>query len=148
MNVAALLPCHVCRPVVTVTIDSVSFLQPVMLGRLLLVHGSISWVGTTSIEVTLQVEAENLLTGERLHTNSVWFVYVALGDDRRPTPVLLLLLETKWRVLPLPPGRSAAVCVWRGRARASPDIALSHSSVRRHASAAKLWHCRTLHVCC
>ena len=58
---------HARRPAVTVTIDSVSFLQPVMLGRLLLVHGSISWVGTTSIEVTLQVEAENLLTGERLN---------------------------------------------------------------------------------
>ncbi len=84
---------HARRPAVTVTIDSVSFLQPVMLGRLLLVHGSISWVGTTSIEVTLQVEAENLLTGERLHTNSAWFVYVALGDDRRPTPVPPLLLE-------------------------------------------------------
>lgn len=86
---------HARRPAVTVTIDSVTFLQPVLLGRLLLVHGSVTWVGTTSIEVALQVETEDLLTGERLHTNSAWFVYVALDDDRKPTPVPPLLLETE-----------------------------------------------------
>lgn len=85
---------HARRPVVTVTIDSVTFLRPVMLSRLVLVHGVITWVGRTSIEVELRVEAENLLTGERVHTNSAYFVYVALGDDRRPTPAPPLLLET------------------------------------------------------
>lgn len=84
---------HARRPAVTVTVDSVHFLQPVLLSRLLLVHGLITWVGRTSIEVELHVETENLLTGERLHTNSAWFVYVALGDDRRPTPVPPLLLR-------------------------------------------------------
>jgi len=86
---------HARRPAVTVTIDSVTFLHPVLLGRLLLVNGAITWVGTTSIEVALQVETEDLLTGERLHTNSAWFVYVALGDDRKPTPVPPLLLESE-----------------------------------------------------
>lgn len=85
---------HARRPAVTVTVDSVSFHKPVMLGRLVLVHGCITWVGRTSIEVELRVETENLLTGEQLHTNSAYFVYVALGDDRRPTPVPELLLET------------------------------------------------------
>ena len=41
----------------------------------------------------LRVEAENLLTGERTHTNSAYFVYVALDADRRPTPVARLLLQ-------------------------------------------------------
>ncbi len=85
---------HARRPVVTVTIDSVTFLRPVLLSRLVLVHGVITWVGRTSIEVELRVEAENLLTGERVHTNSAYFVYVALDDDRRPTPAPPLLLET------------------------------------------------------
>jgi acyl-CoA hydrolase len=83
---------HARRPAVTVTVDSVTFHSPVLLGRLLLVHGLITWVGRTSIEVELHVEAENLLTGERLHTNSAWFVYVALDDSRRPTPVPPLLI--------------------------------------------------------
>jgi uncharacterized protein (TIGR00369 family) len=83
---------HARRPVVTVTIDSVTFLRPVLLGRLVLVHGVITWVGRTSIEVELRVEAENLLSGERVHTNSAFFVYVALDDERKPTPAPPLLL--------------------------------------------------------
>ncbi|HHY58614.1 MAG TPA: acyl-CoA thioesterase [Chloroflexi bacterium] len=84
---------HSRRPAVTVTVDRVNFLKPVLLGRLVLVHGRISWVGRTSIEVELRVETEHLLTGERTQTNSAYFVYVALGNDRRPTPVPPLLLD-------------------------------------------------------
>ncbi|MFM7584493.1 MAG: acyl-CoA thioesterase, partial [Caldilinea sp.] len=83
---------HSRRPAVTVSVDRVNFLQPVLLGRLLLVHGRIGWVGRTSVEVELHVEAEHLLTGERTHTNSAYFVYVALDDERRPTSVPPLLL--------------------------------------------------------
>jgi len=85
---------HARRPCVTVTVDRVTFLQPVLLGRLVLVHGRITYVGRTSIEVELRVEAEHLLTGERTHTNSAYFVYVALDANRRPTQVPKLLLDT------------------------------------------------------
>lgn len=86
---------HARRPAVTVTVDSVTFHQPVLLGRLLLVHGRITWVGQTSMEVELRVETENLLTGEVLHTNSAYFVYVALDEARKPTIVPRLLLESE-----------------------------------------------------
>lgn len=85
---------HARRPAVTVTVDSVTFHEPVLLGRLLLVHGQVTWVGRTSIEVELRVEAEDLFTGVRTHTNSAYIVYVALGADRRPTVVPPLLLQT------------------------------------------------------
>lgn len=85
---------HARRPAVTVTVDSVTFHNPVLLGRLLLVQGQITWVGRTSIEVELRVETEDLMSGERCHTNSAWFVYVALDDERRPTPAPPLLLLT------------------------------------------------------
>lgn len=85
---------HARRPAVTVTVDSVNFLKPVLLGRLLLVHGCITWVGRTSIEVELCVEAEHLLTGDRLLTNDAFFVYVALDESRRPASVPPLLLES------------------------------------------------------
>lgn len=85
---------HARRPAVTVTVDSVDFHRPVLLGHLLLVHGRITWVGRTSMEVELKVETENLLTGEVTHTNSAYFVYVALDEERRPTPVPRLRLET------------------------------------------------------
>ena len=86
---------HARRPAVTVTVDSVTFHKPVLVGQLVLVHGRITWVGRTSIEVELRVEAENLLTGEVTHTNSAYFVYVALDDDRRPTAVPPLLLKSE-----------------------------------------------------
>jgi len=86
---------HARRPAVTVTVDSVTFHQPVLLGRLLMVHGRITWVGHTSLEVELRVETENLFTGEVTHTNSAYFVYVALDEARRPTPVPRLILENE-----------------------------------------------------
>lgn len=86
---------HARHPAVTITVDSVTFHQPVLLGRLLLVHGRITWVGNTSMEVELRVETENLLTGEVLHTNSAYFVYVALGADRKPTAVPRLIFENE-----------------------------------------------------
>jgi uncharacterized protein (TIGR00369 family) len=84
---------HARHPAVTVTVDSVNFLQPVLMGRLVLVHGLITWVGNTSIEVELQVEAEHLLTGERVLTNRAYFVYVALDEARHPVRVPRLLIE-------------------------------------------------------
>lgn len=85
---------HARRPCVTVTVDTVTFHQPIRLGQLLQVHGRLTYVGTSSLEVELRVEAESLLTGEITHTNSAYFVYVALDDDRKPTKVPPLILET------------------------------------------------------
>ena len=86
---------HARRPAVTVHVDSVTFHKPVLVGQFVSVHGRVTWVGRTSIEVELRVEAEDLLTGEVTHTNSAHFVYVALDDERRPTPVPRLALETE-----------------------------------------------------
>ena len=83
---------HSRRPAATITVDRVSFHRPVRVGQLLLVHGKLTYVGTSSMEVELCVEAEDLLTGERIHTNSAYIVYVALDDNRRPTPVAPLEL--------------------------------------------------------
>lgn len=85
---------HSRRPVVTVTVDSVTFHRPIELGSLLLIHGHLTYVGRTSLEVELRVESENLLTGEIAHTNSAYFVYVALDEQRRPTPIPPLELQT------------------------------------------------------
>jgi uncharacterized protein (TIGR00369 family) len=85
---------HARRPSVTVTVDSVTFHRPIHVGQVLFVHGRITYVGTTSMEVELRVEAEDLLSGETTHTNSAYFVYVALDDQLRPTPVPALALQT------------------------------------------------------
>ena len=55
---------HVGRPVVTVAIDSMSFHSPIFVGNLVTVKASLNYVGRTSMEVGVRVEAEDVLTGE------------------------------------------------------------------------------------
>jgi acyl-CoA hydrolase len=54
----------------------------------------LNYVGRTSMEVEVHVEAENILTGERTHTNSAYLVYVALDEAGKPIEVPRLILET------------------------------------------------------
>jgi len=85
---------HARLPCVTIAIDSMTFRQPVHLGDLVSCTATVTWVGKSSIEVCVNVHAENPITGVTSHTNSAFVVYVALGDDGRPTPVRPLLLTT------------------------------------------------------
>ncbi|UCC65770.1 MAG: acyl-CoA thioesterase [Anaerolineae bacterium] len=86
---------HAQRPVVTVAIDSVTFISPIRVGDLVVLTAALTWVGRTSMEVQVRVEAEKIVTGERQHTNSAYVVYVALDDDGRPTEVPRLIAETE-----------------------------------------------------
>ncbi len=86
---------HARTFVVTAEIDSVTFLSPVFVGNLVTLRAHLNWVGRTSMEVEVCVEAENPLTGEITHTNSAYAVYVALDSAGRPVPVPRLLLETE-----------------------------------------------------
>jgi uncharacterized protein (TIGR00369 family) len=85
---------HAQRPVVTLAIDSMTFHSPVQVGNLVSFHASLNWVGRSSMEVGVRVVAENVITGEQTHTNTAYLVYVALGEDGRPTEVPRLILET------------------------------------------------------
>ncbi|MFW6125353.1 MAG: acyl-CoA thioesterase [Pirellulales bacterium] len=85
---------HARRPVVTVAIDSITFLEPVMVGHVLTLEAELTYVGRTSIETKVEVTAENVLTGEHTRTNTAYAVYVALDDQGRPCPVPQLVDET------------------------------------------------------
>ena len=83
------------RRVVTAHIDSIDFHHPVHVGDVVMLKASVTYAGRTSMEIGVRVEAENLATGEVLHTNSAYLVFVALDQDGRPTPVPELLPETE-----------------------------------------------------
>ena len=85
-----------CRTrVVTVTVDSMTFLHPVFVGNVVTVCASVNYVGTTSMEVGVRVEAENIRTGEVRHTSSAYLVFVALDDEGNPTQVPGLVVTTE-----------------------------------------------------
>jgi uncharacterized protein (TIGR00369 family) len=86
---------HSSRQVVTVAVDQVLFLEPIHLGDLVTIIAELTYVGRTSMEVRIDVNAQNLLTGQHTHTNTAYFVYVALEADGRPAPVPALTLETE-----------------------------------------------------
>ncbi len=85
---------HAQRPVVTVAVDQVLFREPIHLGDLVTLTAELTYVGRTSMEVCLEVTAQNLLTGQVKHTNTAYFVYVAIDSQGRPAPVPPLLLES------------------------------------------------------
>jgi uncharacterized protein (TIGR00369 family) len=86
---------HAQRPVVTVAIDSLTFISPIRVGDLVVLTASLTWVGRSSMEVEVCVEAENIFTSERVHTNSAYVVYVALDEYGKPTEVPRLIAETE-----------------------------------------------------
>jgi acyl-CoA hydrolase len=85
---------HARCPTVTVAIDSMSFHSPVNIGDLITVSAEVTWVGRTSLETRVLVNAENVATGEITHTNTAYFVYVALNEAGQPVVVPTLICET------------------------------------------------------
>ena len=86
---------HAQRKVVTITIDSMDFRQPIRIGDLVILNAEVYYTGRTSMEATVEVHAENPITGVQTHTNTAYLVYVALDDAGRPTPVPPLQAETE-----------------------------------------------------
>jgi acyl-CoA hydrolase len=86
---------HAGRPVVTKSVDSVEFNQPIYIGELVIVHASVSFTGTSSMEVEVEVYAQNPITGEERHTNSCFVTFVALDEHGHPTRVPPVLAETE-----------------------------------------------------
>ena len=86
---------HAQRRVVTVAIDSMVFREPIRIGDLVILNAEVSYTGRTSMEAAVEVVAENPVTGEQMHTNTAYLVYVALDDEGRPTVVPPLHAETK-----------------------------------------------------
>jgi acyl-CoA hydrolase len=85
---------HAQRRAVTVAIDSMVFRNPIKIGDLVLLTAELTYTGRTSMEVEVQVQAENPITGERTHTNTAYLVYVALDNNGQPVLVPELIAET------------------------------------------------------
>lgn len=79
---------------VTASFDKVDFREPIEVGEVITLEGWVSYAGRTSVEVTIVVTAENILTGVRRETNEARVTMVALRDGR-PTPVPTLICETR-----------------------------------------------------
>ena len=78
---------HSGHPSVTVSIDRVDFREPIHSGELVTCTAQVNFVGRTSMEIGVRVEAENLLSGVKRNTTRCLLTFVAIDDDHRPCRV-------------------------------------------------------------
>ncbi len=85
---------HAGMNCVTASIDRMNFYAPVYIGNLLILKASVNYVGNTSMEIGVRIEAQDPATKETTHTGSCYLTYVALGPNGRPTPIPKLIVTT------------------------------------------------------
>lgn len=96
---------HSQHRVVTVAVDSMVFRNPIRISDLVTLTAEVSYVGHTSMEAEVQVVAENPYTGEQVHTNTAYLVYVALDDDDKPAVCPPLIPQTEAEARRMEEGR-------------------------------------------
>jgi acyl-CoA hydrolase len=80
--------------VVTLSVDQVTFRQPIHVGELVTFLAAVNHTGTSSMEVGIKVIAENIRTQAKRHVNSCFFTMVAVDAQGKPTPVARLVPST------------------------------------------------------
>lgn len=84
---------HAGRACVTAFVDDLMFEGPVRAGEVVRLEGYVTATFRTSLEIEVIVRGENTLTGRTWPCVRALLTFVALDDERRPTPVPPLVLE-------------------------------------------------------
>lgn len=99
-DIASISALKLCRkPVVTASIDSVDFIQPIREGDAVTLEAMVTWTGQTSMEILVKITTEDLMTGEKVLAALSFLTFVALDDKGKPTIVPKVVPETdkeKW----------------------------------------------------
>ncbi|HLQ22442.1 MAG TPA: acyl-CoA thioesterase [Gemmatimonadales bacterium] len=85
---------HAGGPAVTAMIDRVDFRERIPVGALVTCVGTVDYVGNSSMDITVEVYAENPSSGERRHTHTAHMVFVAINETGKPKRVPRLVPET------------------------------------------------------
>ena len=86
---------HSRQFVVTASFDHMNFVQPVLIGELVILKASVNRVFRTSMEVGVKVFAENLRSGERRHVASAYLTFVGVDKARKPVASPPIAPETE-----------------------------------------------------
>ena len=97
MDIAAALAAmkHCGAPVVTASVDNISFENPIKLGNVVHIEAKVSRAFTTSMEVHLKVWGEDAIHQYRYKSNEAYFTFVALDPNGNPRQVTTLTPETE-----------------------------------------------------
>ena len=97
MDIAAALAAgkHCNAPVVTASVDNISFEAPIKLGNAVHIEAKITRAFNSSMEVHLRVWGEDITQQYRYKSNEAYYTFVALDPNRKPRPVPVLVPETE-----------------------------------------------------
>ena len=97
MDIAAALSAqkHCNAPVVTASVDNISFENPIKLGNVVHIEAKVTRAFTTSMEIHLKVWGEDLIQQYKYKSNEAYYTFVALDPHRKPRPVPALSPETE-----------------------------------------------------
>jgi acyl-CoA hydrolase len=89
MDIAAAIAAqrHCNAPVVTASVDNISFESPVKLGNTVHIEAKVTRAFTSSMEVHLKVWGEDFTQQFRYKSNEAYYTFVALDPNRKPRPV-------------------------------------------------------------
>jgi acyl-CoA hydrolase len=82
------------QPVVTASVDELHFLSPVRLGETAVLQAEVTQAWHSSLEVHVQVHAEDMLHGTRRPTTTAYLTFVAVDGKGRPVAVPPIKLRT------------------------------------------------------
>ncbi len=96
MDIAAALSAakHCNSPVVTASVDNISFTNPIRLGNVVHIEAKITRAFNTSMEIHMTVWGEDIIQQYRYKSNEAYFTFVALDPNGKARPVMQILPET------------------------------------------------------
>jgi acyl-CoA hydrolase len=97
MDIASALSAqkHANAPVVTASVDNISFEAPILLGNVVYIEAKVSRAFTTSMEVHIRVWGEDLKRQHKYKSNEAYYTFVALNAEGKPSPVPQLSPQTE-----------------------------------------------------
>lgn len=79
---------------VTLSVDSITFKQPIAVGNLVTFNASVNYTGTSSLEIGIKVIAEDVYNHSNTHTNSAYFTMVCVDEEGKPAKVPEFIPQT------------------------------------------------------
>jgi len=97
MDIAAALAAmkHCGTPVVTASVDNISFENPIKLGNVVHIEARVSRAFNTSMEVHMNVWGEDAQHQYKYKSNEAYYTFVSLDPNGKPRPVPVLTPETE-----------------------------------------------------
>ena len=90
---------HCNAPVVTASVDNISFTNPIRLGNVVHIEAKVTRAFNTSMEVHLNVWGEDIIQQYRYKSNEAYYTFVALDPNSKPRMVPHLIPETEDEIL-------------------------------------------------